>query len=90
MAGIPKWYTAIAIIAILWNLLGWFGVFADLMLRPEDVARLSADQQALYASRTAWSTAASVLAVLAGVAGRWACSSASDGRCRCWRRRCWA
>jgi len=39
------------------------------MLTPEDVARMSAAQQALYAARPAWSVAATATAVWSGAAG---------------------
>lgn len=65
----PKWYKFVAIIALVWNLLGCLAVFADIMIRPEDIAKMSANQQAMYAARTTWSTAASLLAVLGGAAG---------------------
>jgi len=39
------------------------------MIKPEDIIRLSAEQQELYASRTWWSTTASMIAVLGGTLG---------------------
>ena len=69
MTSPPKWYTVVAIVALLWNLLGCFAFLSDLMIRPEDIARLTADQQALYTSRTWWSIAANAMAVLGGAVG---------------------
>ena len=65
----PKWFTVIAVVALLWNLLGCFAIAADLMLSPADVAKLSAAQQQLYAARAGWAVAASVTAVLGGAIG---------------------
>jgi hypothetical protein len=65
----PKWFTIIAIVAALWNLLGCFAFAADLRLSPEDVAALPAQQQALYAARPAWAVAATGVAVIGGVLG---------------------
>jgi hypothetical protein len=69
MVRAPKWFTAAAIVALLWNLLGCFAFYADLRLTPEDVAKLGAAQQAMYASRPAWSVAATGVAVVAGALG---------------------
>ena len=69
MGKAPKWFTVVAIVALLWNLLGCFALYADLRLTPEDVAKLSAAQQAMHASRPAWSVAATGIAVIAGALG---------------------
>jgi len=65
----PKWFSPVAIAALLWNLLGCAAYLSDVMLTPEDVARMSAAQQALYAARPAWSVAATAIAVWGGAAG---------------------
>jgi hypothetical protein len=69
MTKAPKWFTAAAIVALLWNLLGCAAFYADLRLTPEDVAKLSAAQQAMYASRPAWSVVSTGIAVVAGALG---------------------
>ncbi len=69
MATTPKWYKIITLIALIWNVFGCLAVLSDLMITPEAIARMSTDQQTLYASRTAWSMSASAVAVLGGVAG---------------------
>ena len=65
----PTWFLPVAIAALLWNLLGCAAFLSDVMLTPEDVARMSAAQQAAYASRPAWSVAATAVAVWGGAAG---------------------
>lgn len=65
----PKWYLPVAIVALLWNLLGCAAYLADVMLTPEDVAQMTAAQQAMYAARPAWSVAATAIAVWAGALG---------------------
>ena len=65
----PKWYLPVAIAALLWNLLGCAAYLADVMLTPEDIARMTAEQQALYASRPAWAVSATAIAVWAGALG---------------------
>ena len=47
----PKWFLPVGIAALLWNLLGCAAYLSDVMLTPEDVAKMTADQQALYAAR---------------------------------------
>jgi hypothetical protein len=69
MNKVPKWFTAIAIVALLWNLLGCLAFFADLQLSPQDVAKLSPAQQALYNARPGWAVAATALAVFGGAIG---------------------
>ena len=65
----PRWFTVVAVIALLWNLAGVFAIFANLSLSAEQIAGLPKDQQALHAARPSWSVAGSVLAVIAGSAG---------------------
>ena len=69
MAQAPKWYTPVAVVALLWNLVGCMAYLSDVMLTPEAVAKLNAAQQAMYASRPAWSVAATAVAVWFGAAG---------------------
>ena len=59
----------VAIASLLWNLVGCFAYLSDAMLTPEDVATMSAAQQALYASRPAWAVAATAFAVWGGALG---------------------
>lgn len=65
----PKWYTPVAVAALLWNLLGCAAYLMDVMLSPDDVAAMNPAQQAMYAARPAWSIAATAFAVWAGAAG---------------------
>jgi hypothetical protein len=65
----PKWFLPVAVIALLWNLLGCVAYLGDALMTPEDVAGLDAAQQALRAERPAWSVAATAVAVWAGAAG---------------------
>ena len=65
----PRWFLPVAIVALLWNLLGCFAFLSDAMLTPEAIAKLTAAQQALHASRPVWSIAATAIAVLLGAAG---------------------
>jgi len=69
MEAAPKWFRPVAVAALFWNLLGCFAYLADVMLTPEDIAKLSAAQQAMHAARPAWSVAATAIAVWGGAAG---------------------
>lgn len=69
MNAAPKWFLPLAIVALLWNLLGCMAYLADVRITPEQLAQMSAPQQALYASRPAWAVAATALAVWGGAAG---------------------
>lgn len=65
----PKWFFAIAIVALLWNVAGLIAILADLSLSAADIAALPPDQQALYAARPGWSVVGSVFAVAGGTLG---------------------
>lgn len=65
----PKWLKTVAVLAVLWNLLGLVALATDLRLSVSDIARLPESQQALHAARPAWAVAATALAVTAGVVG---------------------
>lgn len=65
----PKWYLPVTILALLWNLLGCIAALSDLRLTQEDIARMNAAQQALYAARPGWAIAATAIAVLGGTVG---------------------
>ena len=43
----PKWYLPVVILALLWNMAGCAAYLKDVMLTPEDVAKLSVEMQAL-------------------------------------------
>ena len=69
METVPKWFKPVGIAALLWNLLGCFAYLSDVTLTPEDVAKMTAAQQALYASRPAWAISATAFAVWGGAVG---------------------
>ncbi|MBX7118166.1 MAG: hypothetical protein K1X31_04115 [Gemmatimonadaceae bacterium] len=66
---LPKWFTPVAIVALLWNLMGASAYLMDVMMSPEAVAALTPAQRALYESRPAWFVAVYAIAVWAGVLG---------------------
>lgn len=65
----PDWLKVVAVLALLWNLLGCLAFFSDLRLSPEDLANLPEAQQALYAARPGWAVAATAIAVFGGALG---------------------
>lgn len=65
----PTWFKVVAVVALLWNLLGCFAFVSDLRLTPEDLATLPEAQQALYAARPGWALAATAVAVFGGALG---------------------
>ena len=69
MSTTPKWLTPVAILALLWNLLGASAYLMDVTMSPEAVAKLGAAERAMYASRPAWFVVAYASAVWFGVAG---------------------
>ena len=69
MSALPRWYLPVTIVALVWNLLGCAAYLSDVMVTPDDVARMSAQQRALYAARPAWAVAATAIAVWGGAAG---------------------
>ena len=44
----PTWFKVVAVLALLWNLLGCLAFFSDLRISPEDLAKLPEAQQALW------------------------------------------
>lgn len=69
MTPTPKWYMPVTILALVWNLIGCAAYLSDVMMTPEAMAQLPADQQALYAARPMWAVAAYAIAVWGGALG---------------------
>lgn len=69
MSATPRWFTVVAVLALLWNLLGCTAFVMDLMMTPEAVAKLSAEQQVLDSMRPMWAVFATGTAVIGGALG---------------------
>jgi len=65
----PKWYTPVAVVALLWNLIGVTAYLFDVTMSPEAIARLTPAQRALYEARPLWFVTAYAIAVWSGTAG---------------------
>lgn len=69
MTPVPSWFKPVAIVALLWNLIGCVAYLSDVSITPEAVAQMSPEQQALYNSRPAWAVSATAIAVWGGALG---------------------
>ena len=64
----PKSFRTIAIVALIWNLLGAMAYILQVTMSPEAIAELPIEEQALYENIPTWATTAFAVAVWAGVA----------------------
>ena len=64
-----KWFLPVSILVVLWMLVGIGGFIADMMMTPEDWAKMPAAQQQLYASRPPFLYACYAIATGSGVIG---------------------
>lgn len=69
MSALPRWYKPVAVVALLWNLIGASAYLMDLTTSPDAVAKMTEAQRAMYESRPAWFVAAYACAVWFGVGG---------------------
>ncbi len=65
----PAWFWIIAVLALLWNLMGVSAYLMDAFMSVEDLGKLPQDQRLLYESRPIWVTSAYAIAVWAGSLG---------------------
>jgi len=68
-AAVPAWFWAVAIAALLFELLGCFFYFVEARMSAADIAALPLDQAAMLAARPGWYYAAFGIAVWVGLAG---------------------
>ncbi|WP_186757264.1 hypothetical protein [Echinicola salinicaeni] len=66
---IPTWYWVVAIIMLLWNLLGVSAFFMQVGMSEEAMAALPETERELYASYPIWATIAYAVAVFGGALG---------------------
>ena len=65
----PKWFGIVAIVALLWNLLGVMAYVMQVTMSPEALAALPEDQRLLQDMTPAWATGAFAVAVFGGALG---------------------
>ena len=66
---IPSWFKIVAIIALIWNLLGVLAFVGQMLITPEMLSALPIAEQELYANTPLWATAAFAIAVFSGAFG---------------------
>ena len=65
----PKWFMIVAVVLLVWNLLGVMAYIMQVMMSPETLAALPEEQRQLYENTPAWATAAFAVAVNFGALG---------------------
>ena len=61
---IPRWFSVVAWVALVWNLLGVMAFAAQMMMTPEMLAALPEAERNLYENVPMWATIAFACAVL--------------------------
>lgn len=67
--GAPKWFRIVAIVAVLWNLMGLMAFTAQVAMDDATIADLPEGQRELMQTTPAWAIIAFAVAVLCGTAG---------------------
>lgn len=62
----PAWFWVVAILFLLWNLMGLFSFFTHTFITDEALAALPENERALYAEYPAWTTIVFAIAVVTG------------------------
>lgn len=63
------WFWVLAILGLLWNLLGVSAYLTDAFMKEETMAALTDAQRAIFENQPAWLTAAYAIAVFGGALG---------------------
>ncbi|NND95340.1 MAG: hypothetical protein HKN45_10775 [Flavobacteriales bacterium] len=66
---VPTWFKVVAVLALLWNLMGLVAFFFDLQMTPEQMAELHPAMQEAYQNSPSWNWIAYGIAVVCGVLG---------------------
>lgn len=66
---IPKWFSAICWIALIWNLLGLVAFVSQMMMTSEAMSQLPQVEQDMYAATPVWVNIAFGCAVIGGALG---------------------
>lgn len=65
----PKWFMFVAVVSLIWNLLGVMAYIAQVTMSAEAVAALPEAQRQILENTPAWATAAFAIAVNGGTLG---------------------
>ncbi len=69
MTPAPKWFKPVAIVALIWNLLGCAVYLMQVTMSPEKLATLPAEQQAMYNNFPTWGVMGMAFGVWCGALG---------------------
>ena len=69
MTPAPKWFVPVAVLALLWNLLGCFQIGMNFLMTDADIAKLTAEEQAIVAAMPSWLLIGSAIGVVGGALG---------------------
>ncbi len=65
----PTWFMVVAVIALIWNLLGVLAYLGEAFATEEMIAAMTEEQRTMLENRPVWATAAFALAVWGGLLG---------------------
>ena len=65
---LPTWYWVVAVLAVIWNLMGCVSYYLNVTMSPEALAELPQVDQDLLAAMPAWVTGLFAIAVFIGLA----------------------
>lgn len=65
----PVWFWVVAVLAVLWNLLGLMAFFLDPSINPESLEGMTQTERDGYAARPSWAFGAFAIAVISGTVG---------------------
>lgn len=68
-AKVPAWFWIVAVLALLWELMGIASYMHHVSMTAADVARLTPGEQRMHAMMPPWVTAAFAIAVFSGALG---------------------
>ncbi|PCE66696.1 hypothetical protein [Sediminicola luteus] len=66
---VPKWFTVVAVLALLWNLMGLGSFFMHVFISEEALAVLPEAERNLYGQFPLWTEVVFAIAVLGGTLG---------------------
>lgn len=66
---VPKWFTVVAVLALLWNLMGLGSFFMHVFISEEALAALPEAERNLYGQYPLWTEIVFAIAVLGGTLG---------------------
>ncbi|MFV0595181.1 hypothetical protein [Shewanella sp.] len=69
VAKVPLWFYFVALVSLLWNIMGLLAFIIQMTMTPEAMAQMSPDQIKLYESTPAWIDFIFGFAVVSGVIG---------------------